>query len=628
MAYKIKAEVVAAAFLRLRSERRHEHFVGYLCMCWEAARCGELLVPKPNFRRFHDLYLKVKDAPLGFPYLKPFVSEKPTPANLWLNANVAGSYAKSSLRPGRAFSKVVHTSPHGYKLVNDHSEQALEQLLDGHKLSAVDLALFLYRDYAWSSPRVSDIVRVFAFEFGFSRSPEGSLGDDFNTLFDHDIAPLIDAECFDQLVGDFEFGQETRRQSPQRSRDKVQQLGAEDIVPQEHEAEDAEFTLAHLERISVDGLLSFAEPTEFVLGRLNILVGPNGSGKSNFIDCLRLLKSTPDTLNDVFSDASFSEWLNKGNLRKDASIEAVVRVPGVKRKVDHKLRFEALRDLATVEETLALRAEGAEPEDEQLFSASRRAGAVIASHHKRQRTIPSDDFDHYNSVLRQVRDIDRHPEITRLARLYGAIRIYSEWSFGRESKMREMTPSGRTDTTVSELMDNIALALSALEDTAAHIPIRNALGELKESYEDYVTENVGSRVALSLKERPFSTRVTAKRLSDGTLRFLALAAILLTDKPAPVICIEEPELGMHPDMIRQVARMIISASERSQIVVATHSDLLLSALQDDFDALFTFNAGQAGTFVRKLNAKQFREWRSEHTLGELWTIGDLGGNRW
>jgi predicted ATPase len=90
----------------------------------------------------------------------------------------------------------------------------------------------------------------------------------------------------------------------------------------------------------------------------------------------------------------------------------------------------------------------------------------------------------------------------------------------------------------------------------------------------------------------------------------------------------EPELGMHPDMIRMVARMIIDSSTKTQLFITTHSEHLLTAVQDDFDALFAFDAGFSGTSVRRFSQEEYKHWREEHTLGELWTTGELGGNRW
>lgn len=177
-------------------------------------------------------------------------------------------------------------------------------------------------------------------------------------------------------------------------------------------------------------------------------------------------------------------------------------------------------------------------------------------------------------------------------------------------------------------MDNLALVLNGFQGTSAHDRIREVLAELKDSYRDYITRVAFGRVGLELKEAPFDRPLPAGRLSDGTLRFLALAAILLHPKPSPLICLEEPELGMHPDMIRLVASMIVEASKKTQLIITTHSEHLLSALENDFDALFAFDAGPDGSSVRRFSREDFEGWRAEHSLGELWTSGELGGNRW
>ena len=247
---------------------------------------------------------------------------------------------------------------------------------------------------------------------------------------------------------------------------------------------------------------------------------------------------------------------------------------------------------------------------------------------RRARELNAKDYNPFQSILSQIRDVGQYPEITRLARLYSGIRIYSEWSFGRTSKLREAAPAGRTETRLSESMDDLPVSLNALEQTPAHKRIMGILRELKDSYRDYVTRILFGRVGLELVEAPFDSPIPANRLSDGTLRFLALAAILLQPDPPPVVCLEEPELGMHPDMIRMVAQMITEAAARTQLIVSTHSEHLLTALQDDFDVLFAFDSGPEGSIVRRLSRDDFHTWRADHALGELWSSGELGGVRY
>ena len=69
-------------------------------------------------------------------------------------------------------------------------------------------------------------------------------------------------------------------------------------------------------------------------------------------------------------------------------------------------------------------------------------------------------------------------------------------------------------------------------------------------------------------------------MSDGTLKFLALLAALFHPKAPPLMCIEEPELGLHPDALQFVAEVLLEASETMQLIVTTHSDALVDALTD------------------------------------------------
>jgi predicted ATPase len=426
------------------------------------------------------------------------------------------------------------------------------------------------------------------------------------------------------------LNEQRERVSPNRTAGKVRRLTSEDILAVEP-ARGGGWRLPFRE-LTVEGLLSFGETTHFEFGQLNILVGPNGSGKSNLIDCVRVFRYAPLDIQEAFKDSGFEEWLYKGANKQAgrASLQVTSSLPEVAGGVHHEIRLGPARSSrAQLEEKIS----GADGELPELyFVGSHRTEATLsvsgAGRRRRERKLGADEYDPFKSILSQIRDVGQYPEITRLADLYASIRVYSEWTFGRTSNLREATPTGRSDTTLSESMDDLALALNGLEKTAAHEKIRELLQELKETYLDYVTRILFGRVGLELVESSFELPLPAQRLSDGTLRFLALAAILLQPDPPPLVCLEEPELGMHPDMIRIVAGMIVDAASRTQLIITTHSEHLLTALQDDFDVLFAFGAGSTGSVIRCFSREEYNDWREEHTLGELWTSGELGGNRW
>jgi predicted ATPase len=420
--------------------------------------------------------------------------------------------------------------------------------------------------------------------------------------------------------------------SPKRTSEPVRFLTSEDLLYPQQTMRNNNADIP-LQEITVQGLLSFGEKTSFRLGRLNILVGPNGSGKSNLLDCIRLLRYMPLDIQEAFKDSGFEEWLYKGKteVNHNALLQVTINLPFVVDGIVHQIRLgPPLHSRAPLEEVV--KSNYSANERPAYFIGSYRSSAVLSSrsssNRRRTRRLEVDDYDPFQSILSQIRDIEQYPEITRLADLYSNIRIYSEWSFGRNSVLRDSTPANRSDTRLSESMNDLPLALNGLENTAAHEKIRELLRDLKETYLDYSTRILFGRVGLELLESPLDYPLTASRLSDGTLRFLALAAILLNPDPPRLICIEEPELGMHPDMIRMVAGMIIDASIKTQIIITTHSEHLLSALQHDFDALIAFDAGISGSVVRNFSQDEYKNWSKDHSLGELWTSGELGGNRW
>jgi predicted ATPase len=124
----------------------------------------------------------------------------------------------------------------------------------------------------------------------------------------------------------------------------------------------------------------------------------------------------------------------------------------------------------------------------------------------------------------------------------------------------------------------------------------------------------------------FSTPAT--RLSDGMLRWLAMLTILLNPTPAPVTCIDEPELGLHPDIIPTLADLLREASERTQLIVTTHSTALVDAFSDDPESICVCEKREGSTVIQRLNQEELKVWLKDYSLGSLWTSGQIGGNRW
>ncbi len=105
-------------------------------------------------------------------------------------------------------------------------------------------------------------------------------------------------------------------------------------------------------------------------------------------------------------------------------------------------------------------------------------------------------------------------------------------------------------------------------------------------------------------------------------------ALLLDPTPPPLICIEEPEIGLHPDILPTIAEMLIEASQRTQLIITTHSDSLVSALSAYPEAVIVCERDNTGTHLHRLEPDKLKDWLENYTLGDLWLMGEIGGDRW
>jgi predicted ATPase len=102
-------------------------------------------------------------------------------------------------------------------------------------------------------------------------------------------------------------------------------------------------------------------------------------------------------------------------------------------------------------------------------------------------------------------------------------------------------------------------------------------------------------------------------------------SILCHPSPPPLICIEEPELGLHPDILPTVAELLMDASQRTQLIVTTQSDILVDALSETPDAIIVCEKYHGSTTMKRLKKEDLAEWLKKYALGELWRMGEIGG---
>jgi len=153
------------------------------------------------------------------------------------------------------------------------------------------------------------------------------------------------------------------------------------------------------------------------------------------------------------------------------------------------------------------------------------------------------------------------------------------------------------------------------------------MSALYEGNESLSTQVQGGTILLYLTEAGLRSPISATRLSDGTIRWLMLLAILVDPDPPPLLCMEEPETGLHPDIVVDLAQLLREAATRSQLIMTTHSDTLVDALTKEPESVVVCEKTDAKTTLRRLDREQLKEWLKVYTLGPLWRRNMFGGVR-
>jgi predicted ATPase len=364
-----------------------------------------------------------------------------------------------------------------------------------------------------------------------------------------------------------------------------------------------------IEKIKLRNILSFGDKGEEIeLQPLNVIIGPNASGKSNLVDIIKFLRSLTQQkglINFLSRNGGIAEWIWKGTKEIDNAF-VQIQVNSENKKIRYQIQF------AEVFQRLDIINEIVENLNENI---------VI----DRNEQIPA-----YKSRLSVglEKEIIIIEEFILTDLLYFT-HTYTDLNTNRSAEIRRPQVPDAPNNFLEEDGSNLALVLNDLEhrgDTKDKI-VEN-LKRFNPRIKDYSVRILGGTVQLFIREEGLEKPISAMRLSDGTLRYLCLLAILCHPEPPPLICIEEPETGLHPDILPTIAELMKEASQRTQLIVTTHSDILISAFSDLPEAVLVCEKDEDGTHFRRLEADKLKVWLEEYTLGEAWLRGAFGGTRW
>ncbi len=382
-----------------------------------------------------------------------------------------------------------------------------------------------------------------------------------------------------------------------------------------------------LRSLQLRGLLSFGpDAAALQLEPLNILIGPNACGKSNLIEAINILRATAGDLPaPIREGGGIGEFLWKGNPPAE-SATIVAEIGYLSAALRHEIEFHEVAQRFELTYEKIAPCHGPEERNSHYFHYLRESGKSWAPETGGEiRPIVSTGPD--ESALRRFRDPDRTPELAYLGDAYRRVHLYREWHFGRSTPPRRPQQADLPNDFLLEDAANLSLILNQLEFKGQREPLIKFLQSIHPGFEDLTTKIEGGTVQVYFRERGLRSPIPATRLSDGTIRFLCLAAVLLHPNPPPLICLEEPEISLHPDVLKDFADLLVDAATRTQIILTTHSVELVDAFTHRPSAIVVVEKENGSTRFRRLSDEDTRPW-PDQSLGQLWQRGQFGGNRW
>lgn len=386
-----------------------------------------------------------------------------------------------------------------------------------------------------------------------------------------------------------------------------------------------------IDRITLTDFLSFGPGAhELLLRPLNVLIGPNGSGKSNLVEAFAVLRAVPKDLPlPIRKGGGVDEWIWRGGREhaESASIEVVFAAGEIdgKKPVRYRVAFGSeAGNFVVLDERIENQYGTPKP---YFYFGYENGRPMLNNASGLRRALERADIDRTQSILSQRRDPESYPEVAATGDRLKAILIYRAWSFGPQATIRATCGADVETGRLLEDFSNFPARLSVLKrNPIVKRRLLDLLSEVAPGFSDIEIVPDGGQLRLYLTEG--DRNVPAHRLSDGTLRYLALLAILLDPGSARLVLIEEPELGLHPDVMPTIRDLLVDASTRFQIVVTTHSTQLVDAMTDHADAVVVCEKDAGTSRMSRLDAQQVSRWKEFGTLGPLWLSGRIGGTRW
>ena len=351
-----------------------------------------------------------------------------------------------------------------------------------------------------------------------------------------------------------------------------------------------------IDTITLRGFKSIEFLEAFELTSLNVLIGANGAGKSNFVEFFRMLRAMADEAfqNYVLESGGSDGFLFLG---PKVSKEISCRVGFGKNWYAHTLQPTASGSLIIGSETTGYK------------SSSNTVSGLKESLMKSRKDEKSPQNSSWWGVGHYI---------------YASVSNWTVYHFHDTSALAPMRrdQSLRDAERIRPDASNIAAFLLNLQENevGSYELIRDTVRLIAPYFDNFLLrpqkKGVNEQVRLEWQQKGSDFPFQPNQLSDGTIRFICLATVLLQPQQPATIIIDEPELGLHPYAISMLADLIKSASQRTQVIISTQSPTLLDYFEPE-DVVVVNRAQDRSTFER-LDAENLKEWLEDYSVGELW----------
>jgi predicted ATPase len=384
-----------------------------------------------------------------------------------------------------------------------------------------------------------------------------------------------------------------------------------------------------LVKFSIRGLRSLKN-LSWKPGNLNVLIGPNGSGKSNLMRSLELIRQagTSDLDSAIIREGGIGALLwdgRAGEVGWEMEIEPGF-TPPVNRP-DERLRYDLIlspmgygRGYRIDRELLCNVSPGNHAQDFKYFERDQRTATSLDVPVARER------LEETQTILAQTAKTFSKPDVFFLFTYLKAWGIYHDLAVQQNSLVRRAAIT-RTESRLAPDGENLVAVLHTLYTTDREFKsqvndaMRAAFGKEFEGLEFTPAED--QRVQMRVQWKSLKSLQSAADLSDGTLRFLMLVAILANSARGDLVAIDEPETHLHPSMFPIIAELAVEASRSSQIVFTTHSPEFLTAIGPSKPTTGVLQCIAGETKLSILDGQDLQRWLEKYKLGELFVSGEL-----